>query len=220
MRGSRWAALACAASLSCATLGEPSPPPGPPAFAGAKKVALVRYRTDRDAPRARDTLDALAESLAARGYEVTRVEVGSRSQAELRGVERLFTRMDAVIASAQPRPRYARPVDSAGSDAGEVVRALGADAVAMYHRFDDRLLMPLGDPTLGGGFFPPPRMDHPGLRRPAGAISLVDRSGNATWFAWGSTGSELDPTEPLNAAEAIDMALRALRGETGEEDAG
>ncbi|HET7825865.1 MAG TPA: hypothetical protein VFK90_11055 [Anaeromyxobacter sp.] len=211
------AALGCAGTLSCATLGEPPPPSGPPAFAGVKKVALVRVRTDRDAPRAKDALDALAESLAARGYEVTRVELGARPPAELRGVERLYARVDGSIASAQPRPRYARPLESAGSGAGEVVRSLGVDAVAMYHRFDDRLLAPLQDPPLGGGFFGPPRVESPAVRRPAGAISLVDGSGNATWFAWGSPGSELDPTEPVNAAEAIDMALRALRGETGDE---
>lgn len=225
MRGSRRvglvAALGSAAALACATLGEPSPPPGPPAFAGVKKVLVVRSRPDRDGARAKDALDAFAESLASRGYEVTRVELGSRPPAELRGLERLYTRIDAYIASGQPRPRYARPVEGAGSDAGEVVRSAGADAVAMYHRFDDRLLMPFQDAPMGGSFFPqPPRVDAPGLRRPAGAISLVDRSGNATWFSWGSPGAELDSTQPINAAEAIDMALRALRGEAAEETDG
>jgi hypothetical protein len=55
------------------------------------------------------------------------------------------------------------------------------------------------------------------VRRPAGARSLVDRSGSATWFAWGAPGGELDPTQPVNAAEAIDMLLHALGGEPDNE---
>ncbi|HEY6001922.1 MAG TPA: hypothetical protein VIV57_03545 [Anaeromyxobacter sp.] len=215
MRSSRLAALlasACA-SLSCATLGEPASA-GPPPFTGVKKIALVRVRAERDGARPRDVLDALAESLVSRGYEVSRIEVGPSPPAELRGVERLYARIDGYIASAQPRPRFGRRVEPAGADAGEVMRSLGVDAVAMYHRFDDRLLMPPPD-VLGGSLFPA-RPDQPGLRRPAGALSLADRSGSATWFAWGAPGAELDPTQPVNAAEAIDMLLRALAGEPEE----
>jgi hypothetical protein len=217
MRSSRLAVLlasSCAASLSCATMGEPASE-GPPPFTGVKKIALVRVRVDRDRTRQKDVLDALAESLASRGYEVSRMEVGPKPSAELRGVERLYSRIDGLISSAQARPRFGRRAEPAGTDSAEVVRALGVDAVAMYHRFDDRLLLPPPDAPLGGGLFPM-RPDQPGLRRPVGALSLVDRSGNATWFAWGGPGGELDPTEPVNAAEAIDMLLRALAGEPEE----
>jgi hypothetical protein len=206
-------ASACV-SLSCATVGEPVSA-GPPPFSGVKKVALVRVRSDRDGARPKDVLDALAESLVARGYEVSRVEVGANPPAALRGVERLYARIDGYIASSQPRPRFGRRVEPAGADAAEVMGALGVDAVAIYHRFDDRLLLPPPDAPLAGGFFPA-RPDQPGMRRPAGALSLVDRAGNATWFAWGAPGGELDPTQPVNAAEAIDMLLRALGGETEE----
>jgi hypothetical protein len=215
MRSPRLAVLlasACAA-LSCATMGEPASA-GPPPFAGVKKLALVRIRAGRDGVRPRDVLDALADSLAARGYEVRWVEVGPNPPAALRGVERLYARIDGSIASAQPRPRFGRRVEPAGADAAEVMGALDVDALAMVHRFDDRLLMPPPD-ALSGGFFPT-RPDQPGMRRPAGALSLVDRAGNATWFAWGAAGSELDPTQPVNAAEAIDMLLHALAGEAEE----
>jgi hypothetical protein len=216
MRSPRLAVLLASASaaLACATVGEPASA-GPPPFTGVKKLALVRMRADRDGVRPRDVLDALAESLVARGYEVSRVEVGPNPAAALRGVERLYARIDGTIASAQPRPRFGRRVEPAGADAAEVMGALGVDALAMFHRFDDRLLMPPPDAPLSGGFFPT-RPDQPGMRRPAGALSLVDRAGNATWFAWGAPGGELDPTQPVNAAEAIDMLLRALGGETDE----
>jgi hypothetical protein len=207
-------ASACAASLSCATVGEPAPA-GPPPFAGVKRIALVRARADRGGARPKDVLDALAESLAARGYEVSRKELGPSPPAELRGLERLYARVDGLVASAAPRPRYGRRVEPAGADAAEVMRALGVDAVAMYHRFDDRLLLPPPDAPIGGSLFPS-RPEVPGTGRPVGALSLVDASGNATWFAWGAPGADLDPSQPVNAAEAIDMLLRALGGEPEE----
>lgn len=219
MRTSRLAALVAftgAAALSCATPAEPAYS-GPPPFTGVKKIALVRVRADGgEGARAKGVLDALAESLSARGYEVSRTEVGPNPPADLRGLERLHATLDGLIGSGQPRSRLAHRAESVGGDAGEAVRSLGVDAVAMAHRFGDRLLPPLPDPGVGGSLFPA-RPETQGLRRPLGALSLVDRSGNATWFAWGAPGGELDPTQPVNAAEAIDMLLRALRGETEEE---
>lgn len=220
MRSTRLAVLAplaLAGSLACASLAEPAYT-GPPAFTGVKKIALVRVHADAgDGVRTKGVLDALAESLASRGYEVSRTDVGPNPPAELRGLERLYQRLDGLIGSAQPRSRVAHRPESAGGDAGEVVRALGVDAVAMAHRYDDRLLPPLPDPQLGGSLFPQ-RPEMQGLRRPVGALSIVDRSGNATWFAWGAPGGEFDPAQPVNAAEAIDMLLRALRGEPAEEE--
>jgi hypothetical protein len=40
----------------------------------------------------------------------------------------------------------------------------------------------------------------------------VDRSGNAIWSEWGAPLSEADPDAPINAAEAIEVLLRALAG--------
>jgi hypothetical protein len=205
-------ALGCLAALSCATLSEPAPA-GPPAFVGVRKIALVRVKPGRDAPRGKDALDALGESLSARGFEVTRVEIVGRPAPDQRGVDRLYARLDGSIASAHPRPRYARRLEAVGADAGEIVRSLGVDAVAMYHRYDDRLLMPLQEPPPGALFPARPEIMPPGTGRPAAALSLVDREGNATWFGWGVPNAELDPTQPVNAADAIDMLLRTLRGE-------
>jgi len=42
-------------------------------------------------------------------------------------------------------------------------------------------------------------------------------AGAAAWFAWGSSGDELEPSLALNAAEAIDLLLRALEGEAEAE---
>lgn len=211
------AALGCLAALSCATLGEPAPA-GPPAFTGVRKIALVRVKAGRDAQQGRDALDALAESLSARGFEVVRVDIAGRPTPDQRSVERLYARLDRSIASAHPRPRYARRVEAAGDDAGAIVRSLGVDAVAMYHRYDDRLFMPLQDPPPGALFPQRPEVMPPGTGRPAAAFSLVDADGNATWFGWGAPDAQFDPTQPVNAADAIDMVLRALRGEPVEDE--
>jgi hypothetical protein len=84
------------------------------------------------------------------------------------------------------------------------------DAVVGYHRVDDRLLLPAPEPQapFGAGFAPRPRTGG----RPGGALSLVDRTGAAAWFAWGAAGAELDSSLALNAAEAIDALLGALAG--------
>ena len=210
------AALAWAAAPSCATVGEP-PASGPPAFTGVRKLALVRLgAADREPARPKDALDALAESLVSRGYEERRVAVGPGAAAELAPVERLYRSMDGRIGAAPPRARFGRRAEAAGATAIEAARVLGVDAIVTYHRFEDRPLAAFPDAPLGGGLFP--RRPEPGFRRPGGALSLVDREGNATWFAWGAPGSELDPSEPVNAAEAIDMLLRTLAGEPDYED--
>jgi len=177
-------------------------------------VALVRARPDPATARPRDALDALAESLAARGYETRRIELGPKVGDDLRAVDRLFGSMEGRIGSASPRARFGRRVEPAGADAAAAVRGLGVDAIAMFHRFEGLPLAAFPEPQLGGGLFP--RRAEPLSRRPGGALSLVDREGNATWFAWGAPGAELDPAEPVNAAEAIDMLLRALTGEPGD----
>lgn len=216
MKSSRLSALAIAgaAGLSCATVGEPAPA-GPPPFAAVRRIALVRVRPDPAAARPKDPLDALGESLAARGYEARQVEIGRGAGPELRALERLHARTEGWVVSAPPRGRFGRRADALGADAGEAVRGLGVDAVALYHRFDERPFSAFPEPPLGASAFP--RRREPA--RPVAALTVVDRDGNAVGFEWGAAGAELDPSAPVNAAEAIDLLLRALAGdpEDGQE---
>jgi len=207
-------ALAGITSLSCATPGEPAP--GPPPFTGVRKIALVRWRADPAAPRPKDALDALAESLAARSYETRLVEIGPRSSNDLRPLERLHARVEAFVVSAAQGGqigRARRRAERAGAEAADAVRQHGVDAVAMLHRFDERFPPPFSQAPAGSAF---PRAPGPPAR-PTGALSLVDRDGSVIWFEWGAPGAELDPTAAVNAAEAIDLLLRALAGEPDED---
>lgn len=206
------ASLALAVAAGCATTtGEPPAPPGPPPFDGVRSLVLVRFADER-AGRPKDPLDALEESLLGRGYTARVVDVAGRTPAELRGIERLHGRLGMRIAAGGPRDRSGPEVEALGRGAGSEVAALGADAVALYHRFDRRLPNGFPEPAPAPGAFPPP----PGLaleRRPVAALSLVDRAGNVVWFAWGGAGSELDEELPANPAEAIDALLAVLGGD-------
>jgi hypothetical protein len=205
-------ALAGALSLSCATLGEAAPATAP-ALGAVRRIAVVHVRPDPGAARVKDPLDALAESLAARGYETRIEEAGPGASEALRAVERLHARLEGWVAATPTRGRSGRRAEALGAEAAKVVRDLGTDAVAIYHRLDDRSFAPLPEPPLGGSAFP--RRYEPS-RRPLGALSIVDREGNAASVAWGGAGAELDPSAPVNAAEAIDLILRALTGEPEE----
>lgn len=215
MTTSRLAALAIAGalSLSCAAVGE-SAPAGPPPFQGVRSLALVRVKADPATARPRDPLDALAESLAAKGYETRLVEVGPRVPGSDRDLERLHAHVEGWIAAAPLGPAGHRRAEPAGPGSAEVVRRLGVDAVAMYHRLEDRPFAAFTEPLLGGGSFPARRE---AVARPSGALSLVNREGRATFFEWGGESAEIDPSAAVNAAEAIDMLLRALTGEPEEE---
>jgi hypothetical protein len=191
------------ALVACATAD--SGAQRPLAFAGIRRVALARVadRHDAGAPRAKDPLDALADSLALRGVDTRLVEPER--------LGRLHERLDARIATApDPAPgRFGRHVEFLGQAAADAVRGLGVDAIAMYHRFDrNRSAFP--DAPAGTPFAARPTA---GLRRPLGALSVVDAEGNAVWFDWGAPSSELDPSAPANAAEAIDLLLHVLAGE-------
>jgi hypothetical protein len=210
------AALALAAA-ACATVGEP--PPGPPVFEEVRTVALVRWRDDPSVARAKDPLDALEESLAARDVATRVVEIGPGGEDAGRALERLHSRLAARIPEGPPRGRGGRGVEPLGADAGDAVAALGVDAVALHHRADAFGLGALPRapaPVLGEPFPPPGSSATHARRRPLGALSLVDRGGNAIWFEWGAPESELDPTAPVNAAEAVDAVLGVLAG-GGEE---
>lgn len=217
MKTSGVTAIALAVALAaCATGG--GPPAAPPSFEEVRTVALVRVRDDPGAARAKDPLDALEESLARRDVATRVVEVGPRSEAALRPLERLHARLAARIVQGPPRGGYGRRAESLGAEAAAAVAALGVDAVALHHRADAfgiGALPPPPSPVLGDPFPPsgsyPPAMGS--FRRPFGAVSLVDRHGNAIWFDWGAPDSELDPSAPVNAAEAVDALLRVLGGE-------
>jgi hypothetical protein len=207
MRAIRLGSLALAAAAACATVPEP---PGPPPFEGVKTLALVRWREPDAAARPRDPLDALKETLDARGYQTRLLEVGRRVPDALRPVQRLHERLGAYGGTAWPRAGSDR-AERLGPEAGEAARALGVDAVVLYHRVEDWGLPPLSEPrAFPRQGFP----DQAALRRPLGALSLVDAKGAAISFAWGAPGEALDPdpAAPLNAAEAIDAVLGVLSG--------
>jgi hypothetical protein len=186
-------------------------PAGPPPFQGVRSVALVRSR-DAEAGRPRDPLDALKESLAARGLEVRTVELGPRVDGALRPVQRLQDRAAREAeASGSGRERVRR----LGEDAAAAVRGLGVDAVVLYHRTDDWRLSAAPDPRA----FASPGLPPAVARRPVAALTAVDANGAAVTYAWGAPGDGLgaDPTAPVNAAEAVDLVVRALAGGGGED---
>ncbi len=213
----RAAALVLAAALAgCAPLAAEGPPAGPSPFLGVKKLVLVRHLDDPRAPRGRDPLDALKESLDARGYEARIVEIAARDDGPLRDVDRLE---DRIAARMWNRDRTRARPERLDADAGAVVARLGADAVVGYHRLQGQLppLPPPPSPSWGSPY--PGQRALPG-RRPAGALSLLDASGSLAWFPWGGREAELEHAALINPAEAIDALLAALRGNTGDDDGG
>jgi hypothetical protein len=206
----RWSALALVAATACAT-GREAAAPEPSPFRNVRTLVLVRAVDDRG-HRGRDPLDGLAETLRARGYEARVIDLGPGRAADLAELEQLFARLE-LRASASRAERIARPFTSAGGEAGVAVAALGVDAVASYHRLDRP---PRGDLAPPG----PGRVLSPGPAppvRPAGALALVDRAGTVATFAWGDAAPHDDPALPVNAAEAIDLLVRALAGDAALE---
>lgn len=203
MRERRHARTAAAAGLvalaACATLGEPAPPPAA-RFVGVRSLVLVREVEDRGA-RPKDPLDGLDESLRDRGFTTRVVELGRDRRTEQAPIERLFRQLEARAAAGRSE-RIATPVRDMGSEAGEMVAALGVDAVASYHRLERFRAPPLSAPGMTSA---PPA---PAL--PLGALVLLDRSGHLATFAWGDAGALDEPGMPLNAAEAIEQLVRAL----------
>jgi hypothetical protein len=212
--------VTAALAIACATTGGESASAEARPFAKVRSLALVRWKDSRAPAGQKDPLDALKESVVARGYSVRVLEVGSKTPAELRGLERLYGTLEARIAGAQPHDRFARHLDSLGADAGAVVAGLGVDAVATYHHFLQLPRALVADPLqpveppgavgapLSG--FPGPQ---PLPQRPLGAVALVDRAGTGTWYEWGAPSSIADPVAPQNAAEAIEALVRVLAGE-------
>jgi hypothetical protein len=211
-----WAGLL----FACATAGGPATPPATPPFQGVASVVLVRRADDRDR-RPRDALDGLDESLRVKGLATRTVEVGPRLREELKGVERLFHDVEWRIRSSPSYgPSYGpdrRATESLGRAPRELLEKLGADAFAVYLRFDDRYGSrpppPPGDPLPGAR----PLGTFPG--RPTSALALVDRDGTLLWFDWGGPEDlEVPESRVVNAAEAVDEAVRVLAGEPRLEE--
>jgi hypothetical protein len=200
---------------ACATAGDAYVTPPPASFREVRSVLLVRMADDR-AGRQKDPLDGLEETLRARGYTTRLVELGTGKKGEHAALDRLFVDLEAR-AGAAPGERFgAKPYASLGRGAADTVAALGVDAVASYHRLDGRRPLGADAPVLPGTLLPGPPVVP--VRGPTGAIALVDRTGHVATFAWGATSAVEDPEVPVNAAEAIDLAVRALTGEPPEPE--
>lgn len=202
----------------CATRGEPPPAAAAP-FPEVKSAALLRW-VERGPERPKDALDALAASLAERGITTHVRDLGPGRSKALADVERLYGDVESRVWSGSGLSGRSRDGQPLGADAARTVRALGADAVALYLRFDARLPgRGAAGPMPPFGFPPSGPVDRPssGAYRPVAAIALVSRDGTLVWFDWGPRDETRDPEGPVNAAEAVDAAARLLAGE--REDA-
>ena len=212
----RAAALTVAVALGCAGAA----PGAAPAFSGVRSVALVR-RPEHAERRAKDPLDAVAESLAAKGITVRLIELGGHD--EPKDVARLFDEAESRASSGGGGGSTARGAAlTLGEDAGRTVRRLGVDAVVTYHHLEFRVGRTLGDPSLsppgagmGGGTYSP-RSTAPS--RPLGALEVVGTDGQGILFDWGDR-DEVRAGGAETPAEAVDAVVRALLGEPAEPDA-
>jgi hypothetical protein len=213
-------AAGCAA-LACATAGGPAVPPAAPPFEGVRSIVLVRVADDRDR-RPRDPLDALDESLRAKGLATRTVEVGPRLRDDLKDVERLARDVEWKIRSS---PRYGpsygsdrRPTELLDRAPRALLERLAADAFAVYlrlgHRFD-----PYASAPPPGGPMPGSRPPGTYASGPTAALALVDREGTLLWFDWGGDEELEEPrSRVVNAVEAVDEAVRVLAGEPAPEE--
>jgi hypothetical protein len=201
---------------ACAPVAAEGPPPGPSPFLAVKKVVLVRRVDDPRAPRRRDPLDALKETLDARGYETRIVEVGSGEDAALRDLEGLEDRIAARMGS---RERTGGRPEALGAEAGAAVAKLGIDAAVGYHRLQDQLAPLLPPPASTWGLAHGAEQPRP-VRHPVGALSLVAADGTLAWFPWGGARAERDGRALINPAEAIDALVAALAGSGVDDDGG
>jgi hypothetical protein len=203
--------VALAATTACATLNGDSFAPPPSPFRGIHSLVLVRAVEGRG-QRPKDPLDGLDESLRARGFTTRVVELGPKGPPELAPLQRLFDQLGARASSVTTQ-WGARPPTARSAEAGEAVAKLGVDAVATYHHIVQPPVLAASPSPFAGTLPPAPSP----VSRPLGALALVDRAGHVETFVWGSGGNLEDPGVPLNAAEAIDLLVRALTGDAAEE---
>jgi hypothetical protein len=209
------------AALACATAGGPAVPPAAPPFEGVRAVVLVRVADDRDR-RPRDALDALDESLRAKGLATRTVEVGPGLRADLKDVERLARDVESTIRSS---PRYGpsygsehRPTELLARAPRPLLEKLAADAFAVYLRLGHHL-GPYASSPPPVGSMPDSRTPATYSTGPTAALALVDRDGTLLWFDWGGDEELEEPdSRVVNAAEAVDEAVRVLAGEPSPEE--
>jgi hypothetical protein len=209
-----WSVLLVALA-ACATTGDAPAATPPPSFREVRSLVLVRTVEDR-AGRQKDPLDGLDESLRARGYRTRLVELGRAGGPDHPALARLFSDLEGRAGAARAERFGTTPYARLGRGAAETVAALGVDAVASYHRLALLRAPAPGDGArLPGTLLPGPAVSP--AQRPTGALAVVDRAGHVATFAWGETSALDDPDVPVNAAEAIDLVLRALSGEPAPE---
>jgi hypothetical protein len=196
--------LALLLAAGCVTV--PEEPPGPPPFRGIGRLVLVR-EVDRPevGRRPKDPLDALGESLAARGKAAREVEVGPLLREDLRGVRRLYDRIEERIAGGPPPGWRGRPVERVGGDVGALLDRLGVDAAVLYYPPRPRA----APPPLSTLEPMEPTQPAPA---PVGALAVVDREGELVWFDWGGDERGRAPSAPASAAEAVEEVLRVITG--------
>jgi hypothetical protein len=202
-RGRRIAAVALLAALAAACAGvDPTPPPSP--LVGVRKVALIR-RESKDDHRPKDPLDAVAESLTAKGIEVRFVAVDGHGD-DARSAARLFDDVEGRVASPGQLDARGRSAGSLGDTDARIVRALGVDAVVTYHRWRG---LAAADPFPA----PSPYARPQARTRAIGALGIVGPAGELVAFGWGPHDTTLEPNAAETAAEAVDATVRALTGE-------
>ena len=213
MAASTWLGLVALWALAACATTERAMPSPPPSFRAVRTLALVRG-ADARAGRAKDPLDALDESLRARGYTTRIVELGP-GRPEQAALRRLCDELEARAGTPRPEQFGTGPYGDAGGGGRAAVAGLGVDAVAVYHRLEARRSLPeSAGPPLGRLLpGPPVELEH----GPLGALSVVDREGHVATFAWGETTALDDPSVPMNAAEAVDLVVRTLAGEPAGE---
>jgi hypothetical protein len=201
---------ALVAVLACATSSEQARRI-PPSFRAVRSLVLVRS-AEGHGGHGRDALDGLDETLRSRGYETRILELGAGANPDL---SRLYAKLEDRAGT--PRGERFGPATEgdAGSAAGTVVAQLGVDAVVTYHRLyggppPSRAAVP---PVFPGGWSQNPVTP---TRAPQGAFAVVDREGAVAIFPWGDPSTLDDPSGAVNAAEAIDLVVRALTGEAPE----
>ena len=198
------------AAAGCGGPGAEARPTAAETFQGVHAVALVR-RLERLGPRAKDPLDGVQESLAARGLATTVVDVPPRPPRALAALaalnDRIAQRVDAEPEGVRRRVAPFREVGAA-----EAVAALGVDA-AVFHIRPGSRFGPLGlAPIPPVGPEAQDRRALGGAPRPfrLEALAVAARDGTVAWIAWDPLDEQPAPGQPVNAFEAIEDLLRLL----------
>ncbi len=202
------AALAFSA-VSCARVQPP--PPGPPPFRVVKRVALVKW-IERGEVRRPDPLDGLGQTLQARGFEVSILELGPKLRDDLRGLDKLHDEASWHVGTGSLGAKRPRQAERLSTPTDALLDRLDADAIVFSYRLGQvpawyQPAAPYGPfGPLGADPYARPRAP----LRPAGAFTLIGRGGALLSFEWASQAGMAEPAMPANAAEAIEQLVRAI----------